>query len=183
MSELEQNFDFTKLGTRIREIRVQRGITQAELGRRIASQIGRRDDYSQATISDLERGKPHMLSVDPETLAKVLKVPLETVSEVLSAEQIEFLRKKAATQKQIDDLRFPRTIGGRTTLSPFPGSEKTAPVRLSRKLVNPTERLMLRSLDRLLGNPSVDNGVKVRLTSIINSQMDLVEDLTAENPE
>lgn len=178
MSETEQSFDLSAFGTRIREIRVNRGLSQRNLGVLIANQVGRRNHYSQAAISDLERGKPSSIAIEPEVFATVLQVPIETVTEVLSEEQINQLRERATAQREIDRIRYPRNLEEAAKRKSFAEKARFLPVSPSRRPISPVERLLVRRLERLFSNPSIDNGIKTRLTQIISSQIDLVEDLT-----
>lgn len=60
-----------KIGWKIKNLRTQLGLTQAELGKRVAKEVGKDEDFPQATVAKWENDKQFPRSEALEGLAKL----------------------------------------------------------------------------------------------------------------
>ena len=104
------------LGTRVRAIRQQKGLTQEQLGSRLTPTMTR------ASVANIETGKQRVLAHTLVQLASALSVPLDDLTRIESipptadvAEQVNVVLRKRLRLSEAQAQRLTRPLGLMTT--------------------------------------------------------------------
>lgn len=153
------------VGERIREARTELGLTQAQLGGRMESQLGRR--WSRQAISQMEKGERDFGIAQLIALSKVLDVspielmlpaagsePIDVAGVLLSADDIIKIILNPVGQRLVDDM-----AASNVKTNVHLASLVVEPLRLTADLLTETAARIRSEVDRT--QALVDGGLEL----------------------